>query len=102
MSLFLYKFVPRPDFQATMTEAELAIMREHIAYWQTLADKGTAVAFGPVADPAGGWGVAIVEAETADEVEAIRSVDPVVLADLGPVTVYPMPSGIVRRWSPPD
>jgi uncharacterized protein len=94
--------VIRPDFRATMAEAEMAIMREHIAYWQTLADKGVAVAFGPVADPAGDWGVAVVEAETAEEVEAIRSADPVVLSNLGPVTVYPMPAGITRRWSPPD
>jgi uncharacterized protein YciI len=97
MSHFLYKFVPRPDFPTTMTEAEAAVMREHVAYWQTLADKGTAVAFGPVADPAGSWGVAIVEAETADEVHAIRAADPVVTSGLGPVDIYPMPNAITRR-----
>jgi uncharacterized protein YciI len=97
MSHFLYKFVPRPDFPTTMTEAEAAVMGEHVAYWQTLADKGTAVAFGPVADPAGSWGVAIVEAETADEVHAIRAADPVVTSGLGPVDIYPMPQAITRR-----
>ncbi|HEY3261424.1 MAG TPA: YciI family protein [Pseudonocardiaceae bacterium] len=98
MSYFVYKFVPRrPGFPATMTEAEAATMGEHVAYWQELADKGTAVVFGPVADPAGSWGVAVVEADTSDEVEAIRATDPVVLADLGPVDVYPMPTAIVRR-----
>jgi uncharacterized protein len=100
MSHFLYKFVPRPDFRTTMTEAELAIMREHVAYWQTLADKGIAVAFGPVADPAGDWGVAIVEADSEEEVQAIRAADPVVTSSLGPVDVYPMPSAITRRWQP--
>jgi uncharacterized protein len=98
MSHFLYKFVPRPDFPTTMTEAEAAVMREHVAYWQALADKGTAVAFGPVADPAGSWGVAIVEVETADEVHAIRAADPVVTSGLGPVDIYPMPQAITR-WS---
>jgi uncharacterized protein YciI len=97
MSHFLYKFVPRPDFPTTMTEAEAAVMREHVAYWQTLADKGTAVAFGPVADPAGSWGVAIVEAETAEEVHAIRAADPVVTSGLGPVDIHPMPQAITRR-----
>ncbi|MDX6240984.1 MAG: hypothetical protein QOG10_5808 [Kribbellaceae bacterium] len=97
MSHFLYKFVPRPDFPTTMTEAEAAVMREHVAYWQTLADQGTAVAFGPVADPAGSWGVAIVEAETTDEVHAIRAADPVVTSGLGPVDIYPMPQAITRR-----
>ncbi|MGE5155895.1 MAG: YciI family protein [Betaproteobacteria bacterium] len=97
MTHFLYKFVPRPDFPTTMTDAEAAIMREHVAYWQTLADNGKAVAFSPVADPAGWWGVAIVEAETADEVQAIRESDPVVKSDLGPVDIYPMPDAIIRR-----
>ena len=97
MSHFLYRFVPRPDFPTTMTEAEAAVMREHVAYWQTLADKGTAVAFGPVADPTGSWGVAIVEAETADEVDTIRAADPVVTSALGPVDIYPMPNAITRR-----
>jgi uncharacterized protein YciI len=97
MSHFPYKFVPRPDFPTTMTETEAAVMREHVAYWQTLADKGTAVVFGPVADPAGAWGVAIVEAETEDEADAIRAADPVVTSGLGPVHVYLMPSAITRR-----
>ncbi|SDS06383.1 YciI family protein [Actinopolymorpha singaporensis] len=97
MSYFLYRFVPRPDFPSTMTEAEVAVMREHVAYWQALADKGTAVAFGPVADPAGFWGVAVVEAETPEQVQAIRSADPAVVAGLGPVDVYPMPDAITRR-----
>jgi uncharacterized protein YciI len=97
MSHFLYKFVPRPDFPTTMTETEATVMREHVAYWQTLADKGTAVAFGPVADPAGSWGIAIVEAETSDQVQAIRAADPVVISGLGPVDIYPMPNAITRR-----
>ena len=97
MSYFVYKFVPRPDFPTTMTEAEATVMQNHIAYWQTLADKGTAVAFGPVADPTGAWGIAIVEAETEDEVKAIRAADPVVKSDLGPVQIYLMPNAITRR-----
>ena len=30
--IFLYKFVPRPDFPTTMTETEAAVMSEHVAY----------------------------------------------------------------------
>ena len=97
MSFFVYKFVPyRPDFPTTMTDAEAAVMAEHMAYWQSLADKDIAVVYGPVADPDGAWGVAIVEADTADDVLAIRSADPVVTSDLGPVHVYPMPAAITR------
>ena len=97
MSFFVYKFMPRPDFRETMTEAEAAVMRDHVAYWQTLADKGTAVVFGPVADPAGSWGVAIIESESEDEPHAIRAADPVVVNDLGPVSIYPMLTAITRR-----
>jgi len=98
MSYFVYKFVPRrPGFPATMTDTEAATMHEHVAYWQKVADRGTAVVFGPVADPAGSWGVAVVDADTQQDVDAIRAADPVVLADLGPVDVYPMPTAIIRH-----
>lgn len=96
MSFFLYRFTPRPDFRETMTEAETATMHDHVAYWRTLADKGTAVVFGPVADPAGGWGVAVIESESEDEAQAIRAADPVVVNDLGPVTIHPMLTAVTR------
>jgi uncharacterized protein YciI len=98
MAFYLFKFVPhRPNFMATMTDDERVIMYEHVAYWQQFTDNGTAVMFGPVADPAGGWGVAIVETDDDAEPAAIRSGDPVVLADLGPVDIYPVPNAISRK-----
>jgi uncharacterized protein len=98
MRFFFFEFVPhKPDLPTTMTEHERAVMGEHVAYWQALADKGTAVAFGPVADPARARGVAIIEVDTEAEALAIRADDPVVRADLGPVEIYPMPAAITRR-----
>ena len=96
MSFFLYTFTPRPDFRETMTEAEGAIMQDHVVYWQALAAKGTAVVFGPVADPAGGWGVAVIETDSEDEAHAIRAADPVAVNDLGPVAVHPMLTAVTR------
>lgn len=96
MSFFLYKFVPRPDFRETMTDAEKAVMYEHVAYWQALADKRTAVVFGPVDDPNGGWGVAVIEVESEEEANAIRAADPVVVHNLGPIDIYPMVTAITR------
>lgn len=97
MSYFVYKLVPhRPDFPANMTDAEATTMRDHIAYWQTLADQGTAVVFGPVADPTGYWGLAVVETDNEDQVRAIRAADPVILNDIGPVSIYPMADAITR------
>jgi len=40
-------------------------------------------AIGAVADPAGAWGVAIIEADSSREVEALQARDPVVLAGRG-------------------
>jgi uncharacterized protein len=71
-SYFVYKLVPsRPAFAADMTDAEAAVMGEHFAYWQALLSRGTAVMYGLVADPAGTWGLAVVEADTPDEVRAL-------------------------------
>ncbi|HEV7649642.1 MAG TPA: YciI family protein [Actinophytocola sp.] len=98
MRFFVFRFVPyKPDLPTSMTAAEAATMAEHGAYWQALADRGTAVVFGPVADPAGAWGVAIVEVATEAAAQAIRAADPVVRADLGPVEIHPMPVAITRQ-----
>jgi uncharacterized protein YciI len=96
VSYFLYKFVPRPDFRGTMTDTEAAVMHEHVAYWQSLADKRTALVVGPVDDPAGAWGMAVIEVESREEAEDIKAADPVVVHDLGPVVLCPLLSAIVR------
>jgi uncharacterized protein YciI len=98
---YAYKlFPPRPSFPADITEAEAAIMTEHITYWTDLLNAGIAVAFGPVADPAGAWGLAIVEAGSEVDVDEIRARDPVIRRGLGGrVEIYPMPNAIVRPVS---
>lgn len=97
MSFFGYRFTPRrPDFMHTATDEENAVMRAHIEYWTELARQGTAIVFGPVLDPAGVWGVAVIEVDTEAQAQAIRAADPVVIADLGPVDVLPMAVAISR------
>jgi len=97
VSTYAYKFVShKPDLPVSMTEHEATVMHEHVAYWKTLLEKGTAVAFGPVLDPAGAWGIAIVDADSADEVAAIRAGDPVIREDLGTIEFYPMPGAVTR------
>lgn len=99
-SCFAYRFVShKPDLPVSMTEHEAAVMTEHVAYWRDLLDKGTAVAFGPVLDPAGAWGIAVVEVESEDEVRAIRAGDPVIREDLGTIDVHPMPGAITRPFA---
>lgn len=74
---------PRPSFAADMSEAERRIMGEHVAYWTALADRGVALAFGPVADPAGGWGVGILAVADEAALERLRSDDPAIRAGIG-------------------
>lgn len=93
---------PRPSFPGDATEAEARAMADHAAWWQDLADAGRAAAAGPVLDPAGVWGLAILLAE--DEAEALRVVedDPVIAAGLGfRYTALPMGGLIVPPRTAP-
>ena len=73
-------------------------MAEHVAYWTALAQSGTVVVFGPVADPNGVWGVAIVEAEDEAAVGALTSRDPVMRAEIGArYEVLPMPRAVIGK-----
>jgi hypothetical protein len=67
---------PRPDFVATMTDDERATMAEHARYWAELAVQGHVLAFGPVDDPDGPYGIAIVLAADQEEAERLRDGDP--------------------------
>jgi uncharacterized protein YciI len=84
MAYFHLKLVaPRPTFAFDMTDAEKAVMARHVEYWNGLVDAGTAVLFGPVMDPAGPFGLAIVEAADEAAARALMEQDPVAQAGLG-------------------
>ena len=51
-----------------MAPPEAKAMNEHVAYWTDLLGKGKAIAFGPVLDPKGPWGVGIVSVCTKNRV----------------------------------
>jgi len=58
---FFVKLIPpRVTFMMDMTDAEKAIMQQHVVYWSKLLEKGTAIAYGPVLDPKGPYGVGII------------------------------------------
>jgi uncharacterized protein YciI len=91
-NFFLYKLIPpRPTFAVDATPAEAAVMARHAGYWQQLTEAGTAVVFGPVADPAGAWGLAVVTAQGEGDVEALGAADPAVTSGLATFEVHPMP-----------
>ena len=94
---YLYKLIPpRPTFPVDMSETEARIMAQHVEYWGRLTDRGTAIAFGPVADPAGSWGLAIVEAVSENDVRELGLEDPAVTSGMSTFEVYSMPDALVR------
>jgi uncharacterized protein YciI len=81
---FVYRLIaPRPTFALDMSEQELATLVEHGRYWQQLMDNGKALAFGPVNDPAGSYGLGLLLVDDLAEAEALRDADPAILAPHG-------------------
>jgi uncharacterized protein YciI len=77
MKGFVFRLIPpRADFPFTMTEGERATMHRHGAYWSNLIAEGTAVAFGPVSDPEGPYGIGIILVEDMKAAEHVRDGDP--------------------------
>ena len=97
MNWFLYRLVPpRPDFAMTMDERERAAMTEHGEYWRGLLEAGRTIFFGPVADPAGAWGLGIVNGESLDDARALGEGDPAVLAGVARFEMFPMIAAVTR------
>ncbi len=59
-----------------MSADEALVMRRHREYWTPRVEIGVVIAMGPVADPAGGYGVAIIEAPSRNALEAMLAVGP--------------------------
>ena len=94
---FVYRLIPpRPTFAADMNDAEQAIMGEHAAYWTDFFERGEVVVFGVVLDREGAWGLAVLEAETEDDVRAIASNDPAVRSNMCTFEIGVMPDPSVR------
>jgi uncharacterized protein YciI len=84
MKPFLCRLLaPRPTFIADMTDDERAIMQAHAAYLRGLAVKGIAIAFGPVLDPKGAWGVGIFQVEGDEAMAEIAKNDPAIQSGRG-------------------
>jgi uncharacterized protein YciI len=88
---------PRPTFPQDMTEAERKVMQAHVAYWTERVKEGRMIVFGPVADPAGPWGVGVLCVKDDAEAHELKDQDPVVVSTLGfRYEVLPMPRAITR------
>ncbi len=67
---------PRPTFARDMTTEESTIMKKHVVYRTDLMNKGFVLAFGPVIDPAGVYGLGIVSVESEELLKTMMQEDP--------------------------
>jgi len=58
-------------------------MRAHREYWTPHVESGVVIAMGPVADPAGAYGVSIIEADSLAALQAMQSGDPAIASGRG-------------------
>ena len=97
---FVFRLIPpRPEFAFDMSADERATMMEHVGYWAALAEQGKAVAFGPVNDPNGPYGIGIILAASQSDAERLRDDDPALRsshgfrAELAPMLRLVTPNG---------
>ena len=84
MQGFVFRLLPpRPTFAFDMNDDERAMMGEHAAYWASLMAQGRVIAFGPVNDHSGAYGLAVVLAETLAEAQSLSDADPAVRSPHG-------------------
>ncbi len=61
---------------ADMSSEERATMQKHVAYWAPYVEDGTVIVLGPVMDPKGGYGIAIVSVDTEEQLHHLLANDP--------------------------
>ncbi|MDD1666770.1 MAG: YciI family protein [Methanomicrobiales archaeon] len=83
----------RPDFLATMTPEEKAVMGEHAAYTRRLFDEGRIILGGAATD--GAIGVIVWRLESAEEARRIFENDPAVRAGIGDAELHPFRIGLL-------
>lgn len=67
---------PRPTFLMDITDQEREIMQRHVVYWGKLLEDGIAIAYGPVMDPNGGYGIGVVCVNGDHQLQRLIAEDP--------------------------
>lgn len=81
-NFFIRLIPPRPSFSVDMNDEERKIMMEHVVYWKGLLDKDIAILYGPVFDPAGGYGIGVIQAPQEADVRELMAHDPTMKSGL--------------------
>ena len=88
LHFFLKLNPPRASFTIDMTDEEKLVMQHHVNYWKTYVDNGTVLVLGPVFDPKGGFGIAIIGVDNETQLETLVVNDPA--NGLNHYEIYPM------------
>jgi uncharacterized protein YciI len=95
---FLLKLVPpRTTFADDMTPEEGKLMQQHADYWKAQFATGVVLIIGPVLDPKGAWGMAVLETATEEEARTLAMNDPSVKAGLNKVELSPMRLFLMKK-----
>jgi len=87
-SFFLKLNPPRTSFMKDMNAEEKAVMQKHVAYWAPYVNDGTVIVLGPVMDPNGGYGIAVVQVDDDAHLQRLIAADPA--NGLNTYECYPM------------
>ena len=94
---FFFKLLPpRADFHLTMNEKESTVMHEHVAYWGALFENRKVIVYGPVFDPSGVYGMAVIEADDEVQAHLIKDNDPAILSGICTGALFQMRVGLTR------
>jgi uncharacterized protein YciI len=101
MSAFLYRLIPpRLSFPSDITPEEAELMRVHGQYWRKLLEQDALVVFGPVADPKGAYGIAVVIQPGDEEARELAAGDPGIKANVGfTFELHAMPQCVTKQRS---
>ena len=96
MAYHFYKLLPpRATFPGDITPEEARVMAAHAVYWQDLVRQRQVLVFGPVFDPAGVYGMAVLRAEDDGVARQLAKKDPALVAHLGfSFELHPMPDAV--------
>jgi uncharacterized protein YciI len=96
MPAFAYRILPpRPDFVATITAVEGAVMGEHFAYLQELEAAGRVIFVGRCEN--GDYGFGVFEFANEAEARSVMARDPAVASGLMHMELHPFRVVMERR-----
>ncbi len=91
---FFFRLIPpRPTFAQDLTEEERAVMMQHAAYVRGFFENGSVLAYGPVLDPEGSFGMGLLEMTDLAEAEEFAKNDPSIKCGMNRYTISPMRIG---------